>query len=433
MPLYPPNERLLNLLAILAVLTLLTACGGGSSSSDAPTDTSAPKSISGIVSIGVVQDADIEVLGTSGRLASGSTGTDGRFGPLTFDGTYNGPLRIRATGNTSSTWVCDARNGCPLDGAVVPWGGVAPFDGVLEAVVPSAASSQSVSVSLLSTIASRRADTLGALTAGNVRTANEWVTDTIRDLFDLTLRRLGLAIPDAYASVELYGLQDLPTVGGTSGAASLFLSLLNGGLMGSADGSVSTGSFIESLSRQAAALNELPVADSMPGAPSRFLFIDSLFTQIVRIDESGDPPIGKINGLLHPGSLALAIDGVSSDILRLPTLTVGQFISARVTEDDLLAPIVFEVLVNTNTSEFIDTDDITTSVDEASAAPAPVWLSATPASVVGATGVRVEFDNDVIRTLEDGIYAIDVIVQSTTGEFLGTRIDVSMTLDRSAN
>ena len=52
--------------------------------------------------LGPVSSADLEISGTGGVLATGTTAADGSFGPLSYDGSYNGPLRIRATGGAGA-------------------------------------------------------------------------------------------------------------------------------------------------------------------------------------------------------------------------------------------------------------------------------------------------------------------------------------------
>ena len=71
----------LSRVAVLCIITsVIAACGGGGDSGAPPPP--ANKTISGVVMLGPVAGADVEVSGTTGVLATGTTDTSGNFGPL---------------------------------------------------------------------------------------------------------------------------------------------------------------------------------------------------------------------------------------------------------------------------------------------------------------------------------------------------------------
>ena len=204
-----------------------------------------PSNISGIAMLGPVQQADVAVLGVNGVLATGTTSADGSFGPLSFSGTYNGPLRIIVKGTASSTWTCDFRPGCPANGQIQAFGAEMTFDGNLEAVLPSAGASQFVTVSLLSHLASARAEFLGGLTSGNVDLANDDIVSLIRTVMLDTFTSLSIDIESDFATIELFDISNPPAAGGADDPIRALLSLFNSGLVALANPNDTTGTFLD--------------------------------------------------------------------------------------------------------------------------------------------------------------------------------------------
>ena len=223
------------ILAALLVAVSIAACGGGgggsSSSTQPPPPPPPPSSIGGVTMLGPVANADVEVSGTSGVLGSGTTGADGSFGPISYSGSYSGPLRISVTGNAGSTWICDFQFGCPAGGNIFQFGQSVDFDGTLEAVLPSANDGQFVSVSLLSNFVAERVGLLGSLSSANVNSANADIANTIRSVLGNTFNDMTLVLPDNFSSIELFDLQNLPAPSGANDALSMLLTFLNSGLM----------------------------------------------------------------------------------------------------------------------------------------------------------------------------------------------------------
>ena len=411
----------------------LSACGGGggggSSGPSVPPPTP-PKSISGVVMLGPVSDANIEVIGTSGSLATGVTAADGSFGPLTYDGDYNGPLRIRATAGETSTWICDFRLGCPVSGDFQPWGSSINFDGTLEAVLPVANNGQFVSVSMLSNFAAVRMDTIGALTTTNVNAANADIVALFEPAYGFLLDELSVTLPDNFATIELFDLQNLPAPGGSNDALSLLLSLINSSLAGLSSPLNTTGGFITQFSNQVAALSSLAVAGQTFSEPSLDSLILVMVAQLFEIRDSNEPPLETINALLSPANLSALTTSIFDAYIALPSLSPGNDIFEFVDDAALQSPIVRDVPIFTSTGQQLNASDVAANIVSFEAPTTSPWFTARPVVINGQLNIRIEFDNQQIATFANGIYSLGVGVRSVSGEFRRATIDVSMDLFR---
>lgn len=422
-----PNRARTLFLSMLAVV--LSACGGGGGggggSNNSPTPTPA-KTVSGIVMLGPVSSADLEVSGTGGVLATGTTAADGSFGPLSYDGAYNGPLRIRASGGAGSTWICDFRIGCPIDGAIVPWGSSVDFDGTLEAVLPSATSGEFVSVSFLSNLAAKRVDVLGTLTAANANAAHTDIAAMVRVALGDQLTNLSLTLPDDFTSLELFDLQNLPAPGGPDDALSLLLSFLNSSMMGLSNPNQTTGQFLDLISSQIAAQPVLPISGSEFLDPSQESIVSSVLIQLLETQNANDPPISMFDALLSPFNLDDVVNSTFDTYFAIPALSPISDVYAYFDDATLQNSTVRDIPILTSTGAQIGVGDIGANVLAFGPTPTSPWLTATPVLDAGQTKVRIEFDNAAISALANGNYSLTVEVFSTTGEYRRGFIDVNI-------
>ncbi len=417
----------------LTFLTItLSACGGGGGGSSGPSTPAPapPKSISGIVMLGPVSGADVSIIGTGGVLATGVTAADGSFGPINYSGDYNGPLRIRVNGNASSTWICDFRVGCPANGDFLPWGSSIDFDGTLEAVLPSASNGQFVSVSLVSNFAAVRLDTIGTLTTTNVNAANADIAALLESAYGALLDELTVTLPDNFAAIELFDLQNLPAPGGTNDALSLLLSLINSSMVGLSTPTVSTGGFISRVSSQVAALSELPVSGQEFSEPSLESFTIVLLAQMFEIRNTNEPSVAAIDALFSPLNLDTLNDAIFDVFLLLPSITPSGNVFEFINDAALLSPIVRDIPIFTSTGQQLTESEVSVQIFSTGLPNTTPWFTATPVLINNQLNVRVEFDNALIATFANGGYSLSVQVNSLSGEFRRGVFDVSIDLFR---
>ena len=239
--------------------------------------------------LGPVAGADVEITGTGGVLGSGTTREDGNFGPITYSGSYSGPLRIEVTGNAESTWICDFLIGCGSGLVFYQPGDSIEFDATLEAVVPTATAGHFVSVSMLSNFAAKRVDVLGGLSTANVNSANADIADLLRLVLGGTFDDLSLELPNDFIFVELFDLQDLPAPGDEDDALSMVLTLLNSGLMGLARYPQTTGEFIDLISDDVSNQPVLPISQPHPFTASQESFLTVFIGQGIEAWGGGRP------------------------------------------------------------------------------------------------------------------------------------------------
>lgn len=408
----PPFE--VRFLVALFAAALVSACAGvgGGPGNVVPTP---PKSISGVAMLGPVAGADVAISGTAGVLGSGTTREDGSFGPISYSGSYNGPLRIEVTGNAASTWTCDLLRGCGSGLVFYQPGDGIEFDASLEAVVPTAADGQFVSVSMLSNFAARRLDVLGSLSTSNVNTANADIADLVRLVLGGIFDDLTLELPDDFISVELFDLQGLPAPGDEDDALSMLLTLLNSGLMGLVRYPQTTGEFIDLISDGVSMQPELPISQPGPFTASQESFLTMLIGQAIEARSAGGPTADTINALLSPNDLNVLANSVGSALATLPGLWLGRFdLDVFVNDQSLENPILRELAVLTNTGAQLQPSDYDVRV---SARDGGDWLSATTVSIDGTPHVRLDFDREQVQTLPNAIHEAHLETYSTTGEF----------------
>ncbi|MGI9272258.1 MAG: hypothetical protein ACR2QT_10815 [Woeseiaceae bacterium] len=424
-----PNRFRGLFLSMLAVV--LSACGGGGSggggSNNPQTPSTPPKSISGVVMLGPVSSADIEISGTGGVLVSGTTAADGSFGPLSYNGSYSGPLRIRAIGTAGSTWICDFRIGCPIDGAIIPWGSSVNFDGTLEAVRSAATSGDFVSVSFLSNLAAKRVDVLGTLTAANADAAHADIAAMIRAILGEQLTDLGLTLPDDFASLELFDLQNLPAPGGPDDPVSLLLSFLNSSGMGLSNPNQTTGQFLDLISGQIAAQPVLPISGQDFLDPSQESFVAAMLIQLLETQNANDPPISMFDALLSPFNINDVLDSTFDTYFAIPALNPVSDVYEFINDAALQSLIVRDIPITTSTGAQLNLGDIGTDVLAFGPTPPTTpWFTATPVLVAGQPNVRIELNNAAIATLANDTYTLTVEVFSTTGEYRRGYFDVTI-------
>ena len=424
-----PRLRVVRTLAVSMLAVVLGACGGGGGSGNPPPSPPPPppsKSISGVVMLGPVSSADVEVSGTGGMLVTGTTATDGTFGPLSYDGSYNGPLRIAVTGGAGSTWICDFRIGCPIDGAIVPWGSSVDFDGTLEAVRPSATSGDFVSVSLLSNLAAKRVDVLGSLTEANANAAHADIAAMMRVVLDGPLVDFSLTLPDDFASLELFDLQNLPAPGGPDDALSVLLSFLNSSMMGLSTPNQTTAQYLDLVSGQIAAQPVLPISGQAFQDPSQESIVSALLIQVLETQNSNDPPTSEFDALLSPFNLNDVVFSTFDTYFSIPALVPNGSVYEFIDDAALLNPIVRDIPVTTSTGAQLGLGDFGVNVVAVSPTPITPWFTATPVLVAGEPNVRVELDNAAISALSNGSHSLGVQIFSTSGEFRRGFFDVSI-------
>ncbi|MDX1517108.1 MAG: hypothetical protein R3288_09730, partial [Woeseiaceae bacterium] len=410
------------------VALTLAACGGGGSGggSSPPPPPPSPKSISGIVMLGPVANADIEIRGTGGVLATTTTDTQGRFGPVTYSGSYSGPIRVVATGNASSTWICDFVLGCFVNLSMQPVGSSLDFDGALEAVRPSAVNGDFVSVSMLSDYVAARTDVLGALTAANVNAASADIAEMLRTVLSEPLLNLGLALPDDFAAIELFDVQNLPAPGGSDDPVALLLSLFNSALAGLIQPTESVGQAIARLRAQVAANPVLPVSD--PGFTAATLESFSLMFLIQALEFQNAIPdmVAAADALLAPFTLDEVGGHAISTYAQLPALTFGIF-NLDVFADDaaLQTPIVIDLPIGTSDGGSLVAGDYGVEVIPGDGG---IWLDATPVIINGVAHARLTFDSAAIGALPNGFYFAFVSVSDNTGRYRRDTISVNLTV-----
>jgi Leucine-rich repeat (LRR) protein len=403
------------ILVALLVAVSIAACGGGGGGSSSSTQPPSPSSIGGVTMLGPVANADVEVSGTSGVLGSGTTGADGSFGPISYSGSYSGPLRVSVTGNAESTWICDFQFGCPAGGNIFQPGQSIVFDGTLEAVVPSANDGQFVSVSLLSNFVAERVDVLGNLSAANVNSANADIANTIRSVLGDTFNDMALALPDDFSSIELFDLQNVPAPGGADDALSMLLTFLNSALMGLADPLQTTGQFIDLISNDVAMQPALPISRRNFFDASQESLLTVFLVQTIEFFNLGGPVLDSINALLLPVDLNFVINSAFNTFIAMPALSLGTFDLDVFVDDLALQGAIFrELEVFTNTGAQLQPGDYDVEVFPVDGGN---WLSASAVSIGGIPHVRLDFDNALIATLPNGSYLAGVETYSTSGDF----------------
>ncbi len=414
---------------VCSVALVLTACGGGGgggSSPPPPPTPPPPKSVSGVVMLGPVANSDVEILGTGGVLATATTDTQGRFGPVSYPGSYSGPIRVVATGNSASTWICDFVIGCFFNMAILPPGSSLEYDGALEAVRPAAVDGDFVSVSMLSDFVAARTDALGGLTAGNVNAASADIAEMLRGLLSETLVNLNLDLPDDFAGIELFDVQNLPPPGSNDDAISMLLSLFNSGLAGLVQPTESIGQVIARLRAQVAANPVLPVSD--PEFSEATLESFGLVFLIQALEYPNEIPAmaAAADALLAPFTLNDVGAYAIAAFEQLPTLTFGIF-DLDVFADDaaLQNPIVIDLPLATSDGGSLVAGDYGA---ETIPLDGGVWLSATPVIVNGVAHVRLRFDSTAIGALPNGLYSAIVIAFDNTGRYRRDTVVVNLTV-----
>lgn len=433
MPYSSGNVRRLALPALVLFLSL-AGCGGGSSGD--PSDTQAPppppppSSISGIAMLGPVANADVTVIGTGDVLGTGQTGADGRFGPIEYSGEYSGPLRIEVTGNGASTWICDFRFGCDVDGRSHLPGEAIDFDGTLSAVLPNAGDGQFVSVSLLSNIVSERIEVLGGLNESYVDAAAADIAVLLRAVLAEAISRHDLEIPDDFSVVELFDVRQPPSPGGNDDALRTVLSLLNSSLLDFSVETQTTGEFIESFSRAVAEQPDLPVSGPDRVDLSLESVMRAMYSQVIDIRTSSEfDLIDALSDLLAPGNVDTLLNAVYDAYNGLPTLIVVRpSFDYEVFVDDfaLQAPITHSLEVVTSTGQSPGLQDFGALVTPDTGG---LWLSASTEMVDGAAHVRLDFDRAQLEALNSGFYRAVVETYDKTGQYARDYLPVILQLN----
>ncbi len=433
---FNPDDRLCaRFLVTLFVVGMLTACGGGSESQSGPvTPPPTASTISGVGMLGAISGANVEVIGTSGSLGTGQTNANGHFGPIGYPSTYDGPLKIVVSGSSNSTWTCDFRDGCFVNGTVFAFGESIPFDFTLEAVLPTAASGQTVSVSLLSNMVAARTTVLGGFTAANVIQANADIADMLRLVLGDVFTDLGVTLPDNFSRIELVNLNQLPPRGGNDDPLRTTLSLFNGALMGMSLLNQTTGAFVNGITSSVAARPQLPVAAILPLDPSQESFLIFFVIQILDMLDNADATTNNLNQLLSPRNLDSLFNTSFDAFLALPALqpALPEFFDINIDIDDqaLRGPInrTFEIVTTTGAPLNFDEIDVFITQD-----PSGDWLSGqiVVVSTNGPPNVRLDFDTSIIAALPNGIYQGFAEIFSLTEEyrrhFVLVQINVSLT------
>jgi len=430
--------RNFNLGGTFTLCFLLSACGGGGGgdggSTSPPPPPPPPKTLSGVVMLGPVSGADVQIVGDSGTLGSGTTAADGSFGPIEYSGSYNGPLRVTVTGNASSRWTCDFRLGCAFDGTISVYGSSLPYDAELEAALPTAVDGDFVSVSMLSNFVTERMDALGGLSTANVNQADADIRQAINFAIGTQLDTFANGLPQNLSAVELFDIQNPPAPGGADDALSLLLSLFNSALMGLSNGTDSTGEFVSSIGAAiATSAPTIPVSNppSTFADPSQESFLSVFFTQVAETFVSGDPVVLAMNELLAPNGLDNVADSTLDSYLLAPRLLLGSGLAESVFVNDSLVGIpqilVLDVRTNTGAPLGIDDFDVVTLLPPDVTSP---WLTATRRLAGGQPAVQVEIDTTLLAASPNGLYQVFVGIYSTSGDYFRavTRLDVQLLL-----
>ena len=433
--------RLARLFSIILLTSVFAACGGsGGGSAPAgggpvanpppppPPPPPPAKVISGNVMLGPVASAIVEIRGTVDVLGTGTTRADGSFGPIEYTGSYDGPLRITVTGDSSSTWVCDFAQGCPADGSGVAFGETDVYDGTLEAVVSDATDGQVVQVSMLSNFVAKRMDRIGELSAPNVDQANLDVAGSLRQMLGPILDQLGVELGDNVASVALLDISNLPEPDGVAeDRLKLVLSLINSGLMGSMTGDQPVGEFIEQFSTSFAADPLLlPVSSPARTEPSQGLIIGLVLNQINAIRFNGLPQTDEINALLAPIANIDSLANVTADtILSLPRLILERDSVAFFVDDLTLqgGPLVADYSLTATQGREIREGEYGLRILSIEGGD---WVTPFTSTIDGEPHVSLNFDLRFIEGMNNGTYDALLEAYSTTGELLGRGLRVEL-------
>lgn len=233
---------------LFTTLLLASLLGGCSSSDDDDDDDNIIAQVagpSGTGMLGIIRNAVVTVTGIDGVntvLGTGTTDTNGQYGPIMIPETYTGPLRITLSpaADGSSTFICDFQAGCPLpSGGQVSFGEEVPFDLSLEAVAPTQNTSI-VNITPFTHSATMRVDQLGTLSAANVNQANQEMANLLGRLLAST-NALGddlvpVIVPRDFFALPVIDLVNILNVSGDSDQAlGLQITLLNASLIGLID------------------------------------------------------------------------------------------------------------------------------------------------------------------------------------------------------
>jgi hypothetical protein len=388
--------------------------------------------------IGPVAGADVEIHGTSGLLGTATTLDDGRFGPISYPASYSGPLRVIVTGNSSSTWVCNAEFSCPNDGAHAGFGQRLSFDGKLEAVLASANANDFVSVGLLSSFVSERAQRLGEFTTANVQIASTEIADTIRSVIRFALIDLSLTFPDEFSSIVLHDLQSFSAPTGVNDALSVVLSFLNNGLMRHADPNQTTGEYIDSLVTRVAMNPVLAVSTELLTGPSQESFTIAYGELIswVKLDADGDTA-AAIESLLSPATLEELETSAFAIWQGLPQLYLygdeSSPYNISISDQDLQGESTYVFQLGSSTMGDFDLEpgDYDTKLIWHRGGE---WLNVTKVSnpiFLRLQYVQLDLDLSKIAMLSNGSYFSGYEVYSPNGEHRRSRYRLNISVDIS--
>lgn len=416
------------------VLATLCACGGGGSNGDTgdPPPPAGVKSISGVALLGAISDANVEITGIGGSLGTGQTDVDGRFGPISYPQSYEGPLRIdvSAPPGGNASWICDAYLGCAINNALYQVGDIVPFDGTMSAMVPTAVDGQTVSVSLLSNMVAERVGVLGGLSEDNVELAEADIAATLDFLLGPLYQALGQAPPDSLTRRDLVDLGNPPAPSSADDAVNTLLSLFNASLIVMSVPGQSTGQFIEDLSRAVANTPELPVSSPLDSVPSREWFSTLLFFQLRLLQDSGDAIYTQLNELLAPATIETLDNATASVLFSLPSLrpvpTTLSSIFVTIRSTNIQEPIVAAYNIRVNTGAPITAANVTTNVVYLDGSG---WLTADLATVGEQVEVRLGVDGDAVARFPDGRYEAFVQTIDLTGNYKRYTMRIVMTVD----
>ncbi len=435
--------RTFRLVVTSALFLALSACGGGGGGGGSASPPPAPpppppppagKTLSGVVMLGPVSGADVEISGTGGVLGAGTTGADGSFGPIEYSLSYDGPLRVTVTGNPTSQWVCDFRLGCDVSGATAPYGASIPFDGELEAVLPAAVDEDFVSVSMLSSFVAERMDVLGGLSTANIDLADNDIRQMIDSAIGDVLDDYTAGLPFDFSRVELFDLENLPARGGPNDSLSILLSLFNSAIMGMSDESDTTGQFIDSLSNKVATQPMIPLASPTESffEPSQESFLLSLLVQASETNSDTAAAV-QVDALLAPLSLLDVVTSAFNSYEAMPQFIVGDESTFQVNisfgDVDLGRPKNVALPIRTNTGAPIEPIDFRIATDFVE--PTTVqWADVTPGSFgLNDTRIVIQLDPDVVATLPNGTHVVVIEAYSIFGTFRRDFVEANLEVD----
>lgn len=412
-----PSAMNIRSVALLLLAFTFASCGGGGGGGDGQSVTTpSPKSISGSVMLGPVAGADVEVSGTAGVLVAGTTSSDGSFGPLSYSESYDGPLRITVTGNASSTWTCDSRVGCNIDGFEYQFGDQVAFDGVLEGVLPSASQDSYISVSMLSSLVAARADVLGGLTSGNVNGAYGDTAAAIRSVLGDAFDAVPVSLPNNFGSIPIFDLANLPAPGTSQEKTAILLTLLNSGMAGLSTPDQTTGEFIDALTTAFANLTSFPIAGPDFSDPSQESFLSVFLIQSIDIYNEQGSLYQAIEALLEPTTFFDIIDAAFTTYSSIPSIDVwNDSVALSVYDADLGGPITRELGLSATNGAQLQPGNLLTTTETLYGLD---WLRAEIFDSNGNARVRVIIDNAAASTLSNGQYEGFVEVSSVDGQYL---------------